>query len=178
MLSKYNLYYILFPFALIYRVITSFRNKLFDFGILKSKSYDIPIICVGNLAVGGTGTTPHSESIINLLKDKYTVALLSRGYKRKSKGFKISTENCSFDDLGDEPYLIASKFPEIIVAVDADRRNGIQKLMSLSNPPDVIILDDAYQHRYVKAGLNILLTNFNRPFFKDSIMPVGRLRES
>ena len=162
MLSKYNLYYILFPFSFIYRTITSIRNKLFDFGILKSKSYNVPVICVGNLAVGGTGKTPHSEYIIRLLKDKYRVALLSRGYKRKSKGFRISTESCSFEELGDEPFLIASKFPDIIVAVDANRQNGIEKLMSLPNPPEVIILDDAYQHRYVKAGLNILLTDFNR----------------
>lgn len=178
MLSKYNLYYILFPFSFIYRTITSIRNKLFDFGILKSKSYNVPVICVGNLAVGGTGKTPHSEYIIRLLKDKYRVALLSRGYKRKSKGFRISTESCSFEELGDEPFLIASKFPDIIVAVDANRQNGIEKLMSLPNPPEVIILDDAYQHRYVKAGLNILLTDFNRPFFNDYVMPAGRLRES
>ena len=178
MSGKFKIYYSLWPFSVLYNSITYIRNKLFDFRILKSETFDIPIICVGNLAVGGTGKTPHAEYLIRLLKDKYNVALLSRGYRRKSKGFKISTKNLSVEELGDEPFLIASKFPEITVAVDADRRNGINRLLKSKNPPDLIILDDAFQHRYVKAGLNILLTYFSRPYFNDFVMPMGRLREA
>ena len=178
MAGKFKVYYSLLPFSLIYNFVTFIRNKLFDFKILKSKSFNVPMICVGNLAVGGTGKTPHAEYIIRLLKDNYRVALLSRGYRRKSKGFRISTKNMSVDELGDEPFLIAQKFPNIIVAVDADRREGVKKLMALKEPPQVIILDDAFQHRYVKAGLNILLTDFSRPYFNDYVMPMGRLREA
>ena len=174
---NFKIYYSLLPFSLLYGAGVKIRNKLFDRGILKETSFPVPLISVGNITVGGTGKTPHTEYLVNLLKDKYKVAVLSRGYKRKSKGFQICSEVCSADMLGDEPYQIASKFPEIIVAVDADRINGISRLMELDEAPDVIILDDAYQHRYVKPGLNILLTDYNRLLYKDFMLPAGRLRE-
>ena len=175
--AKTILDYSLYPLSILYGAGVLLRNKLFDAGILKSKSFDIPIINVGNLAVGGTGKTPHTEYLIRLLSPQFKVAVLSRGYKRKSKGFQLADKNTTPDILGDEPYQIYSKFPEITVAVDADRCHGIEELMKSEDKPDVIILDDAYQHRYVKAGYNILLTDSHRPFFADCLMPSGRLRE-
>ncbi|MEG1617910.1 MAG: tetraacyldisaccharide 4'-kinase [Bacteroidales bacterium] len=176
--SKIKLYHWLTPLSVIYGAGGYFRNKLFDFGILKSEVFDIPVICVGNIAVGGTGKTPHIEFLIRLLQPHYKVAVLSRGYKRKSKGFQLSNPDSTPAQLGDEPYQIFSKFPGIIVAADADRRNGIRQLMALTSKPEVILLDDAYQHRYVKAGLNILLTDYHRKIYEDKILPAGRLRES
>ena len=169
---------ILFPFALLYGIITSIRNFLFDNGILKSYSFDIPIIAVGNLSLGGTGKTPQIEYLIRLLSPKYKVATLSRGYKRKSKGFILADATSNAEILGDEPFQFFSKFPTIQVAVDADRKNGIEQLLSQNIKPDIILLDDAFQHRKVKAGFYILLTSFDELFINDSIFPVGNLRES
>lgn len=171
-------YIILYPFSLIYRLITSIRNLLFDTGILTSRKFDIPIICVGNLAVGGTGKTPHTEYIVKLLRDEFRVAVLSRGYKRKSKGFIIAGKSSGVDDIGDEPLQIYRKFPEIVVAADANRKNGIESLLKKYPDTDVIILDDGFQHRRVKPGLSILLTDINRLFSRDQLMPYGRLRET
>lgn len=165
---------ILFPLALLYWIITYIRNFLYDFGLFKSQSFTIPIIAVGNLSVGGTGKTPQIEYLIRLLKD-YKVATLSRGYKRVSKGYVLANENTSPTDLGDEPSQFYSKFPEVLVAVDANRRNGIAEL--LKHKPDVILLDDAFQHRKVKAGFYILLTTYNDLFSDDYILPFGNLRE-
>ena len=169
---------ILFPFAILYGIITSIRNFLFDIGILKSYSFNIPIIAVGNLSLGGTGKTPQIEYLIRLLSPKYKVATLSRGYKRKSKGFILADANSNAAIIGDEPFQFFTKFKKCHVAVDANRKNGIEKLLSLSDKPQIILLDDAFQHRKVKAGFYILLTSFDELFTNDCIFPVGNLRES
>jgi len=162
---------------MLYSIIVFLRNKLFDWQILKSKKFDIPIISVGNITVGGTGKTPHIEYFIRKFLPQKRVAVLSRGYKRKTSGFVLADENATAQTIGDEPYQIYKKFPEILVAVDEKRVCGIEKLLALPTPPEVILLDDAFQHRYVTPSDNILLINYNRPIFKDKIMPYGRLRE-
>ncbi|MCP2029563.1 tetraacyldisaccharide 4'-kinase [Flavobacterium sp. HSC-32F16] len=169
---------ILFPFAILYGFITSIRNFLFDKGILKSTSFDIPVIAVGNLSVGGTGKTPQIEYLIRLLADKYKVATLSRGYKRKSEGFVLADSTSNAEILGDEPFQFYQKFPNVQVAVDANRTNGITQLLSQKEKPQVILLDDAYQHRKVKAGFYILLTSYGDLYADDFILPTGNLRES
>jgi len=166
---------ILFPFAILYWLITFIRNWCYDVGLFKSKSYKIPIIAVGNLSVGGTGKTPHIEYLIHLLKE-YKIATLSRGYKRLSSGFVLAKETTTSEEIGDEPYQFHSKFPNISVAVDADRRHGIEVLQKEINP-DIILLDDAFQHRKVKAGFYILLTTYADLFADDYILPFGNLRE-
>lgn len=170
---------ILLPLAWIFGLCVWIRNLMFDFGFLKSKSYSMPVIGVGNLSVGGTGKTPHTEYIVRLLKDKYQIAVLSRGYKRKTKGFVLSDKNTTMPEIGDEPFQMKQKFPEIRVAVDKDRCHGIEQLMKsdIQPPVDAIILDDAYQHRYVSAGLNILLMDYHRLVYFDKMLPAGRLRE-
>lgn len=167
---------ILFPFSILYGIVTSLRNFLFDKGILKSYSFDLPIIAVGNLSVGGTGKTPQIEYLIRLLSPKYKIATLSRGYKRKSEGFVLADDNSDAAILGDEPFQFHKKFPDIQVAVDANRKNGIEQLIKLSQP-DIILLDDAFQHRKVKAGLYILLTSYGDLYADDFILPAGNLRE-
>lgn len=169
---------ILFPFAILYGFITSVRNYLFDKGILKSNAFDIPVIAVGNLSVGGTGKTPQIEYLIRLLSDKYKVATLSRGYKRKSEGFVLAGAGSNAEILGDEPFQFYQKFPNIQVAVDADRTNGITQLLSQNEKPQVILLDDAYQHRKVKAGFYILLSSYDDLYADDFMLPTGNLRES
>ena len=169
---------ILFPFSILYGIITSIRNFLYDSEILKSYSFDVPVIAVGNLSVGGTGKTPQIEYLIRLLSDKYKVATLSRGYKRKSKGFVLADKTSNALTLGDEPFQYFQKFKNIQVAVDADRKNGINQLISSKNKPEIIFLDDAFQHRRVNAGLYILLTTFNDLYVDDLILPTGNLRES
>ncbi|WP_163399048.1 tetraacyldisaccharide 4'-kinase [Flavobacterium fluviatile] len=169
---------ILFPFAILYGFITSIRNFLFDKGILKSTSFDVPVIAVGNLSVGGTGKTPQIEYLIRLLSDNYRVATLSRGYKRKSEGFVLADSASNAEILGDEPFQFYQKFPNIQVAVDADRTNGITQLLSQKTKPEIILLDDAYQHRKVKAGFYILLTAFDDLYADDFMLPTGNLRES
>ena len=168
---------ILFPLAFLYWLITFIRNWLYDKGIFKSSSFDIPIIAVGNLSVGGTGKTPQIEYLIRLLSDNYKVAVLSRGYKRTTKGFILADENASASSIGDEPFQFYSKFPNIQVAVDANRKSGIENLLQLPNKPDVVLLDDAFQHRKVKAGFYILLTAYDDLFCDDNILPFGNLRE-
>ncbi|MFY8182551.1 MAG: tetraacyldisaccharide 4'-kinase [Flavobacterium sp.] len=170
--------YLLFPFSILYGWITSIRNFLFDKGILKSYSFDIPIIAVGNLSVGGTGKTPQIEYLIRLLSSNYKIATLSRGYKRKSEGFVLADSNSNAQILGDEPFQIHQKFPNIHVAVDAQRKNGIEQLLKLDTKPEVILLDDAFQHRKVKAGFYILLSSFDDLYFNDFMLPTGNLRES
>ena len=169
---------ILFPFAILYGFITSIRNFLFDKGILKSTSFDIPVIAVGNLSVGGTGKTPQIEYLIRLLSNQYKVATLSRGYKRKSEGFVLANATSNAEILGDEPFQFYQKFPNIQVAVDANRTNGITQLLSQKEKPEVILLDDAYQHRKVKAGFYILLTSYDDLYADDFMLPTGNLRES
>ena len=156
-----------------------FRNLLFEMGILKSRSFDVPVISVGNITVGGTGKTPHVEYLIRLLKNKVHVAVLSRGYKRKSKGFVLSDKNTPMRMIGDEPYQIKQKFPDITVAVDKKRTRGITKLTEEGDGKKigVVLLDDAFQHRYVKPGINILLVDYHRLVIYDRLLPAGRLRE-
>lgn len=170
--------YILFPIVPIYYLVTWTRNKLYDFGWKKSKSYSFPVICVGNLSVGGTGKSPMIEYLIRLLKTDYKLATLSRGYKRETDGFKLANATDSAKTLGDEPFQFYNKFGEdIFVAVDASRLNGIENLQSLNNKPDVILLDDAFQHRKVQAGFNILLTAYGDLYCNDFVLPTGNLRE-
>lgn len=169
---------LLFPLAVLYGFVTSVRNFLYDKGILKSYSFDLPVIAVGNLSVGGTGKTPQIEYLIRLLSDRYKVATLSRGYKRKSKGFVLADAGADAAVLGDEPFQFHQKFPNIQVAVDANRVNGITQLLSQNEKPDVILLDDAFQHRKVKAGFYILLTAYGDLYCDDLILPAGNLRES
>jgi tetraacyldisaccharide 4'-kinase len=169
---------ILFPFAILYGFITSIRNFLFDKGILKSTSFNIPVIAVGNLSVGGTGKTPQIEYLIRLLSDQYKIATLSRGYKRQSEGFVLADANSNATILGDEPFQFYQKFPNIQVAVDANRTNGITQLLSQNIKPQVILLDDAYQHRKVKADFYTLLTSFGDLYADDFMLPTGNLRES
>ena len=154
------------------------RNKLFDRNILlRSVSFNFPIICVGNLAVGGTGKTPMVEFLIRLLKNKYSVATLSRGYKRKTTGFAIANENSTALDIGDEPMQFHKKFPKVTVAVAEERLVAIPQLLHDKPGTDVIILDDAFQHRSVRAGLNILLTEYKNLFTRDFVLPAGDLRD-
>ena len=176
-ISKYNI--LLWPLTLLYGMGVCLRNQLFKWKILKSKSYPIPVICVGNLAVGGTGKTPHIEYLIRLLKDQYKVAVVSRGYKRTSKGFVLATCNNSYNEIGDEPFQIRQKFTDILVAIDSNRQRAIENLLSMSEEdrPEVILLDDAFQHRYVKPSFSILLTDYNRMYYDDFLLPSGRLRE-
>lgn len=169
---------LLFPFAILYGLITSIRNFLYDQGILKSYSFDLPVIAVGNLSVGGTGKTPQIEYLIRLLSDQYKVATLSRGYKRQSEGFILADDTTNAAILGDEPFQFFQKFPTIQVAVDANRKNGIEQLLSQSNTPEVILLDDAFQHRKVKAGFYILLTSYGDLYSDDFVLPTGNLREN
>lgn len=169
---------LLFPFSLIYLLVTAVRNFLYNTGLFKSYTFSVPVIAIGNLSTGGTGKTPQTEYLIRLLSDKYRVATLSRGYKRKSKGFVLGSADSNADILGDEPYQFRQKFPNINVAVDADRKNGIEQLLSLSPQPEIIILDDAYQHRRVKAGFYVLLTSYGDLYADDLILPAGNLRES
>jgi tetraacyldisaccharide 4'-kinase len=169
---------LLFPFAVLYGFITSIRNYFFDKGILKSTSFNIPVIAVGNLSVGGTGKTPQIEYLIRLLSDKNKVATLSRGYKRKSEGFVLADSTSNAEILGDEPFQFYQKFPNIQVAVDAKRTNGITQLLSQKEKPQIILLDDAYQHRKVKAGFYILLTSYDDLYADDFMLPTGNLRES
>jgi tetraacyldisaccharide 4'-kinase len=169
---------VLFPFSILYSAIASIRNYCYDIGLLKSYAFDLPIIVVGNISVGGTGKTPQIEYLIRLLSDKYKLASLSRGYKRKSSGFILADANANADIIGDEPYQYYSKFQTIQVAVDADRKNGIEQLLSNPNKPEVILLDDAFQHRKVKAGFYILLTSYNELYCDDFQLPTGNLREN
>ena len=168
---------LLFPLGGLYWLITFIRNWLYDLGIFTSKSYDLPVIAIGNISAGGTGKTPQTEYIIRLLKDTYKIAVLSRGYKRSTKGFVLANDVVPVSELGDESFQMYSKFPEISVAVCEDRQTGIYNLISNSNP-DVILLDDAFQHRKVKAGFYILLTAYDELFSDDFILPFGNLRES
>jgi tetraacyldisaccharide 4'-kinase len=168
---------LLLPISIIYGIVISFRNLFFDLGIFSSKSFKVPVIVVGNLSTGGTGKTPHIEYLIKLLKQKFSVAVLSRGYGRKSTGFVLSTEDSTAAEIGDEPLQIKRKNPNITVAVCASRVIGIKKILSEKNAPEVILLDDAFQHRYVKPSLNILLTDYSQLYTNDFVLPSGNLRE-
>lgn len=169
----------LIPFSWPYGMAVGMRNWLFDIGVLKSKAYGIPVISVGNITVGGSGKTPHVEYLVKLLREKAKVAVLSRGYKRKTHGYVLAGDDSTVSDIGDEPYQVKQKFPDVYVAVDANRRRGISRLQcdEETSDTDVVILDDAYQHRYVKPGVNILLVDYHRLVIYDRLLPAGRLRE-
>ncbi|WP_027418449.1 tetraacyldisaccharide 4'-kinase [Crocinitomix catalasitica] len=171
--------FIFLPFGLIYWLITSLRNGLYAIRFFKSAKFSLPIINVGNLSVGGTGKTPHTEYLIKLLKSKYKLATLSRGFGRKVRGFKIAEEGVAVSEIGDEPLQYFTKFGnEIDVVVDADRVAGVVELYREKPTTELVLLDDAFQHRAIHAGLNILLTTYNEPYYNDFILPVGNLRES
>ena len=172
-------HWILTPFTFLYGAIIGLRNKFFDWGVITSEDFEVPVISVGNLTVGGTGKTPHTEYLIELLKDQFKTALLSRGYKRKSSGYRLATASSTPREIGDEPYQIKQKFPDVHVAVDANRRHGIHRLCEDAKTADtaVVLLDDAFQHRHVVPGVNIVLMDYNRPIYEDSLMPTGMLRE-
>ena len=172
-----NLRKILFPFSLIYAAITSLRNFLYDKGIKKSTAFNLPIIAVGNLSVGGTGKTPMVEYLIRLLSDNHNLAVLSRGYKRKSKGFYLANATTTIEEIGDEPFQYHSKFRNIHVAVNADRVEGVNTILASLPKTDVVLLDDAFQHRRIKAGFYIMLTAYNDLFYNDLVLPAGNLRE-
>ena len=170
---------ILTPLSWIYGAVTGVRNWLFDSNILKEEEYDVPIVGVGNITVGGTGKTPHVEYIVSQMAADYKVAVLSRGYKRKTKGFVLANSKSTPDLLGDEPYQIYQKFGmRAHVAVCENRRKGISELLRLFPDLQLIVLDDSFQHRWVKPKVSVLLTDYSRPFYKDHLLPLGRLRES
>ena len=169
----------LIPLSWLYGIGVGFRNQLFNIGLLKQHDYDIPIISVGNITVGGAGKTPHVEYLIRLLKDKVKVAVLSRGYKRKTHGYVLANDSSTVTDIGDEPYQMKQKYQDVHIAVDKKRVDGIAHITgdAETNDTDVILLDDAFQHRYVKAGINILLVDYHRLIIYDKLLPAGRLRE-
>lgn len=179
MSGKCKIYWGLYPFSVLYGIGVRVRNLLFDRGLLRQERFPLPIICIGNLTVGGTGKTPHTEYLIRLLHGSFRLAVLSRGYKRKSKGFVLASPASRMEDIGDEPFQMARKFPDIRVAVDGDRCEGIRRLMAPEGAPDteVVLLDDAFQHRYVQPGLSLLLMDYHRPVESDQLLPAGRLRE-
>lgn len=168
---------LLAPFALLYGIGVSVRNWLYFRGVLKSVSFDIPVISVGNLTMGGAGKTPHLEYLIRLLKDYIEVATLSRGYMRKTRGFRVVDPSDTVEKVGDEPLQFKRKFRDVLVTVSESRMFGVPQILSLKPDTQVVLLDDAFQHLAVRPGLNILLTEFNRPYTRDFVLPSGRLRE-
>ena len=175
-IMKY-LRYFLFPFSVVYGYVMSIRNFLYDHDILHSKTYNIPIVSVGNLNTGGTGKSPMIELLIRMLQDNFVIATLSRGYKRTTSGFlEVSTSHTSME-VGDEPLQFKTNFPKVHVAVDANRRRGISELLNRFEDLEVILLDDAFQHRKVKPKISILLTSYNDLYTKDFMLPTGHLRE-
>ncbi|WP_029038397.1 tetraacyldisaccharide 4'-kinase [Salinimicrobium xinjiangense] len=167
----------LFPFSVLYGGVMRLRNKLYDRGILSSRKFDVPVIAVGNLSMGGTGKTPMVEYLVSMLKNDYRVAVLSRGYRRKSSGFILLTGQETATEAGDEPLQFKQKFPSALVAVDEDRINGIEQLLQENPTPEVVLLDDAFQHRKVEAGFYILLTSYTHLYRNDLVLPAGNLRE-
>lgn len=169
---------LLLPFALLFGLIVNIRNWLYDKNLLKSASFGLPLIGVGNLSVGGTGKSPMVEFLVLHLKDRYKVATLSRGYKRKTKGYALASENTTAIEIGDEPMQFYKKFPDVPIAIGEERLVAIPQLLHDRPQTQVIILDDAFQHRAVKAGLNILLTDYGNLFTRDFFLPTGDLRDS
>ena len=168
--------FLLFPISMVYHIVLTIRHKLYDWRILKSQRFERPVICVGNLNLGGTGKTPHTEYLIELLKNDYHLATLSNGYGRKSKGFRLANAACTYEDLGDEPLQYFTKYPDIQVAVDKNRAEGIAHLL-WEQGVEVVLLDDAFQHRGIEAGLNILLTDYQHLYCDDFLFPAGTLRD-
>jgi tetraacyldisaccharide 4'-kinase len=170
---------LLLPFAWLYALVMAVRNKFYDLNFKKTHRFPVPVLGVGNLAVGGTGKTPHVEYLVRLLGAHHRVATLSRGYGRQTKGFRLADDTATAATLGDEPYQLYRKFaPAVTVAVGERRAEAIPAILGAHPATDAIILDDAYQHRSVTPSLSILLTDYNRPFFRDHVLPAGRLREA
>jgi len=170
--------FLLYPLAPVYGGVVWLRNRLYDAGVFSSIQFSPPVICVGNLSVGGTGKTPHVEYLIRLLQYRFKVATMSRGYKRRTQGFLLADQNANALRIGDEPMQYFLKYPDVVVSVAEERITGIPRLLQLKPEVDVVLLDDAFQHRSVKAGLNVLITDYSKPFYSDHILPVGTLRES
>lgn len=168
--------FLLLPFSWLYGIAVFMRNRLFDWGILRQEAFSVPVIAIGNLRVGGTGKTPAVEYVIQLLKKRYRVAVLSRGYGRKTEGWQM-VDKPDAENFGDEPSQIRQRFDDVTVAVHEKRSEGIKKLLAFSAPPEVIILDDAMQHRSVEPGMLIMLSAYHKPFYRDLLLPAGRLRE-
>lgn len=169
---------VLLPLSKLYGFVTFMRNQFFDWHILPQHTFNVPVVVVGNIAVGGTGKTPHTEYIIEHLRHNFRIAVLSRGYKRKTKGFVLATNESKPTHIGDESYQIFHKFGgKVIVAVCEDRVAGIHELLSLFPDISLIVLDDAFQHRYVTPTVSVVLTEYNRPLYDDKMLPYGRLRE-
>jgi len=168
----------LYPLSLLYGLVTGFRNFLYNLEILNSDEFTIPVICVGNITVGGTGKTPHTEYLAGLLEKEFKVAILSRGYKRKSQGFRFAAPGSTAADIGDEPLQMYRKFPEVTIAVDGDRVRGVKKILEERPETNVIILDDGFQHRSITPGYSILLSDYERLMVRDHLLPYGNLRES
>jgi tetraacyldisaccharide 4'-kinase len=168
---------LLLPFSLIGKTVVILRNKFYDRGLFTSHKFGIPVISIGNITVGGSGKTPHTEFLIDLLSKEFNVAVLSRGYKRQSKGFKYVESNDSASKTGDEPLQIKRKYPDIVVAVDVDRVQGIKQIQTDYPCVDSVLLDDAFQHRQITPSLNIVLIDYNRPVWNDLMLPAGRLRD-
>ncbi len=168
---------ILFPFSLLYAAVTQLRNCFYDKGWLKSFSFSIPVIAVGNLSVGGTGKTPMIEYLVRLLKGDLNLAILSRGYGRKTSGFQLGAKGTNAEIIGDEPYQFYRKFDGVKVAVDENRVRGVATLLEQKNPPDAVLLDDAFQHRRIRAGFYILMTSYGKLYSEDWVLPAGNLRE-
>lgn len=169
----------LMPLALVYRIVISIRNFCYEANIFKQHEFPLPIISVGNITVGGTGKTPHSEYLLRLLKNQFNVAYISRGYKRKTKGFVRATAHSTALEIGDEALQIVRNFPQVPVAVCEKRVKGVERLLAESEQNfDAIILDDAFQHRSIKPHINMLLIDYNRPIHEDKLLPLGRLRET
>jgi len=177
-LTFQSIRFLLLPFALVYGAVVWLRNKLFDRNILRGTAFNLPVICIGNLSVGGTGKSPMAEYLLRLLKDRYQVATLSRGYKRKTKGYILAGAATTALEIGDEPMLFHLKFPQVAVAVGEERLVAIPQLLQDKPDTQVILMDDAFQHRYIRAGLNILLTEYNNLFTRDFYLPTGDLRDS
>lgn len=169
---------ILFPLSIVYGTIIRLRNWLFDVGFFKQQSFPFPVICIGNLTVGGTGKTPHTEYVIDFLQDQEPIAVLSRGYGRITKGFIKANDASSPHTIGDEPYQMFRKFSNVVFAVDEKRTRGLKLLKEAMPALKAVILDDAFQHRYVQPGLSILLIDYNRPIFNDYMLPFGDLRDN
>ncbi len=169
--------FLLVPLSWIYRTVVSVRHKLFDAGILKSRKFDIPIICIGNITVGGTGKTPFAEMLIGHFRQSHKVALLSRGYGRKTKGYLEVQTTTPSSRSGDEPKQIKLKYPDTVVVVCERRAQGIDTIRRNHPDVDLIIMDDGFQHRKVEAKINIVLVDYTRPLHEDHMLPWGRLRD-
>ncbi len=168
---------ILIPLSWIYATVIAIRNLLFEWNILKSEEYDIPVVCVGNISAGGSGKTPHTEMLVRLLSPYYNIAVLSRGYNRKTSGYYEVKVDSMVKTVGDEPKQIKLKYPNVVVVVCENRRKGIRTLRKNHPHINLIILDDGFQHRYVECWLNIVLTDHSHPYYEDRLLPWGRLRE-